>query len=136
MVLGHPYNTYEPIINHGLMDILKSNFVDVVTVENAPKEIFNARVEIDDNLCNFWDNEDELMQLSDYVIHNEEIDGGIFLISFACGPDSLIQELVMQDFDMKDKPYIDLTLDEHTGESQITTRVESFVEMIRRKKYK
>jgi len=85
---------------------------------------------------NFWDNEDELMQLSDYVIHNEEIDGGIFLISFACGPDSLIQELVMQDFDMKDKPYIDLTLDEHTGESQITTRVESFIEMIRRKKYK
>lgn len=135
MVLGHPYNTYESIINHGLMDILKSNFVDVVTVENAPKEIFSRRVEIDDNLCNFWDNEDELMQLSDYVIHNEEIDGGIFLISFACGPDSLIQELVMQDFDMKDKPFINLTLDEHTGESQITTRVESFIEMIRRKKY-
>ena len=91
MVLGHPYNTYEPIINHGLMDILKSNFVDVVSVENAQKEIFSRRVEIDDNLENFWDNEDELMQLSDYVIHNEEIDGGIFLISFACGPDSLIQ---------------------------------------------
>jgi predicted nucleotide-binding protein (sugar kinase/HSP70/actin superfamily) len=36
---------------------------------------------------------------------------------------------------MKNKPYIDLTLDEHTGESQITTRVESFIEMIRRKKY-
>jgi len=136
MVLGHPYNTYEPIINHGLMDILKSNFIDIITVENAPKEIFSRRVEIDDNLCNFWDNEDELMQLSDYVINNEEIDGGIFLISFACGPDSLIQEVVMQDFDMKDKPFIDLTLDEHTGESQIKTRVESFIEMIRRKKYK
>ncbi len=118
------------------MDILKSNFVDVVTVENAPKEIFSRRIEIDDNLVNFWDNEDELLQLSDYVINNEKIDGGIFLISFACGPDSLIQELVTQDFDMKDKPYIALTLDEHTGESQITTRVESFVEMIRRKKYK
>jgi predicted nucleotide-binding protein (sugar kinase/HSP70/actin superfamily) len=118
------------------MDILKSNFVNVITVENAPKMIFEKRVEIDDNLENFWTNEDELMQLSDYVINNEEIDGGIFLISFACGPDSLIQEVVMQDFDMKDKPYIDLTLDEHTGESQITTRVESFVEMIRRKKYK
>ncbi len=136
MILGHPYNTYEPIINHGLMDILKANFVDVVTVENAPREIFSRRVEIDDSLCNFWDNEDELMQLSEYVINNEEIDGGIFLISFACGPDSLIQELVMQDFDVKDKPFINLTLDEHTGESQITTRVESFIEMIRRKKYK
>jgi predicted nucleotide-binding protein (sugar kinase/HSP70/actin superfamily) len=136
MVLGHPYNTYEPIINHGLMDILKSNFVDIITVENAPEEIFSRTVEIDDNLSNFWDNEDELMALSDYVINNEEIDGGIFLISFACGPDSLIQEVVMQDFDMKNKPFIDLTLDEHTGESQLKTRVESFIEMIRRKKYK
>lgn len=135
MVLGHPYNTHEPLINHGLLDILHANCVKVITVENAPREIFSKRVEIDDKLCNFWDNEAELMQLSDHVINNDAIDGGIFLISFACGPDSFIQEVVMQNFDAMDKPFIDITLDEHSGESHITTRVESFIDMIRRKKY-
>jgi predicted nucleotide-binding protein (sugar kinase/HSP70/actin superfamily) len=63
-----------------------------------------------------------------------EIDGVIFLISFACGPDSLISELIMRDMKVVGLPFLEIIMDEHSGEAGLLTRVESFVEMIRRKK--
>jgi predicted nucleotide-binding protein (sugar kinase/HSP70/actin superfamily) len=65
-----------------------------------------------------------------------EIDGVIFLISFACGPDSLISELIMRDMKVVGLPFLEITMDEHSGEAGLLTRVESFVEMVRRKKKK
>jgi len=64
----------------------------------------------------------------------DEIDGVIFLISFACGPDSLISELIMRDMKVVGLPFLEIIMDEHSGEAGLLTRVESFVEMIRRKK--
>ncbi|KKN21218.1 hypothetical protein LCGC14_0927740, partial [marine sediment metagenome] len=65
-----------------------------------------------------------------------EIDGVVFLISFACGPDSLISELIMRDMKVVRLPFLEITMDEHSGEAGLLTRVESFVEMVRRKKKK
>ena len=64
----------------------------------------------------------------------DEIDGVVFLISFACGPDSLISELIMRDMKVVGLPFLEIIMDEHSGEAGLLTRVESFVEMIRRKK--
>ena len=66
----------------------------------------------------------------------KEIDGVVFLISFACGPDSLISELIMRDMKVVGLPFLEITMDEHSGEAGLLTRVESFVEMVRRKKQK
>ena len=66
----------------------------------------------------------------------DEIDGVIFLISFACGPDSLISELIMRDMKVVGLAFLEVIMDEHSGEAGLLTRVESFVEMVRRKKKK
>jgi len=66
----------------------------------------------------------------------DEIDGVIFLISFACGPDSLISELIMRDMKVVGLPFLEITMDEHSGEAGMLTRIESFVEMVRRKRKK
>ena len=65
-----------------------------------------------------------------------EIEGVIFLISFACGPDSLISELIMRDMKVVRLLFLEITMDEHRGETGLLTRVESFFEMVRRKKKK
>ena len=65
-----------------------------------------------------------------------EIDGVIFLISFACGPDSLISELIMRDMKVVGLSFLEITMDEHSGEAGLLTRVKSFVEMVRRKRKK
>ena len=54
------------------------------------------------------------------------------VVSFGCGPDSLICELIERFYKRQQQiPVLLLTLDEHTGEAGIITRLEAFVDMLR-----
>ena len=53
-----------------------------------------------------------------------------------CGPDSLISELIKHDMKTVGLAFLEIIMDEHSGEAGLLTRVESFVEMVRRKKKK
>ena len=141
MVIGHAYNVYESHINMDLINRLAMMDANVLTMEKLPKEVFDEPIIINKQYENYWDHEEEILQTARYYLRqgniekDKQIDGIIFLISFACGPDSLIQELLMRDMKKRKIPYLDLILDEHSGEAGLATRVESFVDMIRRKKY-
>ncbi len=137
MVVGHAYNVYEEHINMGLIHRLEEFDCNVMTLEKLPKEVFEKRILINKQYMNYWENEEEILQTARYYISQseQEMDGIIFLISFACGPDSLVQELLMRDIKKRKIPYLDLVLDEHSGRAGLNTRIESFVDMIRRRKY-
>ena len=62
-------------------------------------------------------------------INNSNIDGIIFLSSFPCGPDSLVNELAIRKLD--DIPSIKITVDESTATSGLITRLESFVDILK-----
>ena len=93
---------------------------------------------INKKLRNYWKHEEEIMQSIRYFLTKgkDEIDGVIFLISFACGPDSIISELIMRDMKVVGLPFLEIIMDEHSGEAGLLTRIESFTEMIRRRKKK
>ena len=63
------------------------------------------------------------------VNYKSAIDGIIFLSSFPCGPDSLVNELVIRKVD--DMPIINLILDESTSTSGLYTRLESFIDIVK-----
>jgi len=42
----------------------------------------------------------------------------------------------MRDMKVVSLPFLEITMDEHSGEAGMMTRIESFVEMVRRKKKK
>lgn len=42
----------------------------------------------------------------------------------------------MRDMKIVGLPFLEITMDEHSGEAGMMTRIESFVEMVRRKKKK
>ena len=109
----------------------------VYTIEQMPQEIFEVPVTIGRNYHQYWQTEDEILKTARYFLTEgrSEIDGVIFLTSFACGPDSLIQEIVMRDMKESQIPYLSLVLDEHSGESGLVTRIQALIEMIRHKKY-
>jgi len=141
-ILGHPYNVYESYTNMDMMKKLEKMGVNVLTIENLKPEVFKGkRVKVSGKFSNYWGNEQEILQTSEYIFKhigandkNGHVDGVIFLISFACGPDSLIAEIVMRDMKKKHIPYMDLIVDEHTGSAGMQTRIETFVDMIKRKK--
>ena len=138
LLLGHAYNIFDTFINLDFQKKLRDQGVEVITIENLPESLFKEPVIISKRLRNYWKHEEEIMQSIRYFLTKGrgEIDGVIFLISFACGPDSLISELIMRDMKVVGLPFLEITMDEHSGEAGLLTRVESFVEMVRRKKKK
>ena len=62
-------------------------------------------------------------------------DGVIGIMTFGCGPDSLMMDMVhRQAARLKMTPFMSLTLEEHTAEGGIVTRLEAFLDMIYRRK--
>jgi len=138
LLLGHAYNIFDTFINLDFQKKLQDQGVEVLTIENLPESLFKEPVIINKRFRNYWRHEEEIMQSIRYFLTKgrNEIDGVIFLISFACGPDSLISELIMRDMKVVGLPFLEIIMDEHSGEAGLLTRVESFVEMVRRKKKK
>jgi predicted nucleotide-binding protein (sugar kinase/HSP70/actin superfamily) len=138
LLLGHSYNIFDTFINLDFQKKLQDQGVEVLTIENMPESVFSKPVIVNKRLRNYWKHEEEIMAAIRYYLTKGrgEIDGVIFLISFACGPDSLISELIMRDMKVVGLPFLEITMDEHSGEAGMITRIEAFVEMARRKKKK
>ena len=65
---------------------------------------------------------------------DNKIDGMITVTAFGCGPDSLMVERITRKAKRFNKPLLNLTIDEQTGEAGFITRLEAFVDMLFRKK--
>jgi predicted nucleotide-binding protein (sugar kinase/HSP70/actin superfamily) len=138
LLLGHAYNLFDGFVNLDFIKKLNDQGVEVITIENMPEWVFKEPVIVNQKLKNYWRHEEELMAAVRYFLTKgrKEIDGVIFLISFACGPDSLISELIMHDLKAVGIPYIAIIIDEHSGDAGLLTRIQSFTDMIKRKKEK
>ncbi len=129
-VLGHPYNVYDAFINMGLLKRLKDSGINVVTADNVPEPAVNRYAGILNKRL-FWTLGRRMVGSAYYFMENPGIRGIIHVASFACGPDSMTGELIERRVRKSVKiPFLNLTLDEHTGEAGIVTRIEAFLDMI------
>ena len=63
------------------------------------------------------------------------VDGVIGIMTFGCGPDSLMMDVVRRHAArLGNTPFMSLTLEEHTSEAGLITRLEAFLDMIQSKK--
>ena len=62
----------------------------------------------------------------------DSVDGIVLLTAFPCGPDSMMNEMLMRR--VKDKPIVQLTLDVQDGTAGLETRLESFFDILHYKK--
>jgi predicted nucleotide-binding protein (sugar kinase/HSP70/actin superfamily) len=82
----------------------------------------------------FWSLSRRVVGAAFYYFENS-VEGMIHLTSFECGEDSMVGELIHhQSQQYPGIAYTEFVFDEHTGEAGINTRIEAFLDMIRRKK--
>ena len=83
----------------------------------------------------FWSSGKDFIGSALYMMDNNKIDGILILTSFGCGIDSLsidyIERLRKKTYK---KPFMVITLDEHTGDANFNTRLEAFLDLIDRRK--
>lgn len=133
-LLGHPYNIYDPFISMDLIGKLHRMAADVITGDNLPSAVIDEQTRFLPKRL-FWSLSRKLVGAALKFFESENLDGVIYLTSFACGPESLVSELVTRWAKKNSSlPFMLLTVDEHTGEAGMVTRLEAFIEMIRWRK--
>jgi predicted nucleotide-binding protein (sugar kinase/HSP70/actin superfamily) len=135
-LIGHAYNLYDDHINMNVIQKLRKMGVKVVTPENVPEEIINQQVKTLPKKL-FWTMGKHLLGSTFYFLQKPSISGIIHVTAFGCGIDSMMGELMERKTRKeRDIPYMVLTLDEHTGEAGVVTRLEAFIDMIKWKEVK
>ncbi len=124
---GRPYLVFDNLMNKGITKYLNSLGVKVFyfipdmfsvekTMETLPKWVY-------------WSMGKEVVTSVSSMLNNHDVHGIINLVNSACGPDSFMAELVNRSFDLTKKSYMAITVDEHTSDVGLQTRIEAFLDM-------
>jgi predicted nucleotide-binding protein (sugar kinase/HSP70/actin superfamily) len=130
-VIGHEYNLYDGYFNMDLLKKLRSLGVNVTTIEMMDEQKINNMADTIDKKM-FWSFGRTAVGMALNVIESKSYDGIIYLMSFGCGVDSFVQDFIERKVrNNSNIPFTVLTIDEHTGEAGLDTRIEAFIDMIR-----
>ena len=129
LLVAHPYNIYDKLVGEPIIKYLEElDCVPIIADISSKEEAVKKAKELSPTLP--WLYNKEL--LGTIELYKKDIDGIILMTSFPCGPDSLVNEIIIRR--IKDKPIINLILDEQEGTAGRETRIESFVDIIKLKK--
>lgn len=129
-VLGHCYTLNDGFASLNLFGRLHDMGVNAVTVEMVePDLVHKAADQLPKRV--FWTVGRDMVGGALIFDQNPAIDGIIYMSCFGCGPDSMVAKVIERR--MK-KPFMLLTVDEHSGEAGIVTRLEAFCDMLKRRR--
>ena len=126
-VVGHPYILYDTVS----LDILKQvrAYGPVLTAEMVPAEVARREMDTIAEGERLWSFEAQVLGAALYYLRHRLVDRLILVGSFECGPESVIESYVEEEARRQGIPFLLLTLDEHTGEAGIVTRIEAFMDV-------
>lgn len=127
---GHSYSILDKYLSFNLVERLKSHGAEVLLAEEVPpREREVALKGLPKSI--FWSYEKEIVGAAMHWAKKGLVHGIIFVNSFACGPDSLMQMVVENEVSEKcGLPVMSLVLDEHSSEVGFLTRIEAFLDML------
>ena len=125
LIVSHPYIVYDKYLSSNIINYLKDEDIDILYSDrmNRKKSIYYAEEE--SNTLYFLYSKENI---GSAFYYKDLVDGIIFLSSFPCGVDSLVNELVIRKID--NVPCINIILDDSTSTGGLYTRLESFVDII------
>ncbi|MFC1873223.1 acyl-CoA dehydratase activase-related protein [Chloroflexota bacterium] len=132
-IVGHPYLLYDEYINHRLIHRLQQTNAKVLTPEMLTEEKMDRSIT---RLVGHarWTYEADVIGAGGHYLQSEA-DGVIGVMTFGCGPDSLMMNILHRHATrQRTASFMSLTIEEHTAEAGLITRLEAFLDMIQRKK--
>ena len=128
LIVSHPYNIYDKYLSSNIIDYLNKNDIQIIYADKLDKK---TSKEYSKELSNtlYWTYSKEIIGAVNY--YKEIYDGIIFLTTFPCGVDSLVNELVLRKVT---KPTLNIILDSSNSEIGLETRLESFIDILKERK--
>ena len=131
-LVGHSYVLNDPYSSMNIRLILQEHGVDLITSEQMPRNLIDKQLSKFDYEL-YFDYEREILGTIMHFIESKTVDGIIHLMVFSCGPDSIAGEIAAR-VSKRDPaiPLLQLVFDELTAETGLRTRIEAFIDMLRR----
>jgi predicted nucleotide-binding protein (sugar kinase/HSP70/actin superfamily) len=133
--VGHPYNLFDTDINKDLLSLAKRLGMEIVTADSlSEKEIDREVSDLSKEI--YWSSGREIVGALFHFLSGG-VDGVVFLTSFKCGIDALLQEFIKRALKVQGGssiPLLILSFDEHTGREGLTTRLEAFRDVVEQRK--
>lgn len=127
-IIGHNYTLQDPMLNMNLFSKIEHYGFDYITSQQIPPDQSTEKNYFDSKDVH-WDFGQHLIDTAHYFSNHPEIKGIIFLTYFGCGIDAFVEEIFKNQLS-ESKPYLSLSIDEHSGEAGAITRIEAFLDMI------
>lgn len=129
-VMGHGYTIFDEYLSMNLIRHLQAMDVRVITPEMLAPELSEEYAAFLPKRM-FWSLGKIILGNVLYHIEKNDLEGMLYVETFGCGPDSMIEDLSARYVRRsRQMPFQVITLDEHTGEAGVLTRLEAFVDMI------
>lgn len=133
-VLGYPYLIFDEYLNLGLLKKLGAMGARWRTVETVPEAALRRQNRAFPKRP-FWRYSDLVARAGYHLLGpgRGEVDGVIHVTAFACGPDAVVDKILELEAERLGRPYLNITLDEQSGEAGYVTRLEAFLDMLERR---
>lgn len=125
LILSHFYNIKDKFISNYIIDYLEKNNVTPILSNNLNKKLAAEFSEYFSNTL-YWKYSKEMIGSLYYYKH--QIDGIIFISTYPCGIDSLVNNLAI--LKNSEIPILTLVIDENITDLSLETKLESFIDII------
>lgn len=128
-VLGHPYCLYDACLNLNSLQRL-AKLAALVTPEMVPTHYQGVGSgKLPKKL--FWTMGKLQFDAAEWMLNEVKVDGFVQLVTFACGPEAIVGDLLERRIREAGKPFLRLYFEEHSGEAGLVTRLEAFTDLLK-----
>ncbi len=129
LIVSHPYNIYDKYLGSYIINYFTKNNISLLYADRLNRKISrNYAYSLSNTL--YWTYSKELIGAIEY--YKNIVNGIIFISTYPCGVDSLVNELMIKR--ISNIPFLNIILDESTKEIGLETRLESFLDIIKEDK--
>lgn len=122
VIVSKLYGVLDPVLNVGVAGKLEKMGYDVLSFTDLMQsDIFS------DYNNMYWPFSQHIIGAAKYIYDMPNM-YAVFLTHHGCGPDSVVSHYFKNE--MKDKPYLNIEVDEHSSDVGIITRIEAFVNSV------
>ena len=131
LLIGHVYNVYDSCLNMNIISKIEQNGGQVITLEMFDtRQLRLLAQQLDKPM--FWQYGTYALGCIYSVIQQQQVDGVIYLSSFGCGIDSFVEYMAERRIRQHTNiPFLIISLDEHSGEAGMNTRLEAFFDTLK-----
>ncbi len=127
-VLGHPYCLYDAGLNLNTLRRL-DKLAALVTPEMLPPHYQGVGSgKLPKKL--FWTMGKLQFDAVEWMLTEVKVDGFVQLVTFACGPEAIVGDLLERRIREAGIPFLRLYFEEHSGEAGLITRLEAFTDLL------